>query len=98
MIRYAIVRKDMSVSQKLVQLAHVCLTETPHSIEDKVHLCLLVVDNAIELHQLRLKVGVGNCKVFFDPDYHEGPTALITKVYSNDDEARALFREYELLK
>lgn len=98
MYRYVVIREDMSMSQKLVQLAHVCLTETPHALEDKVNICLLSVSDAVELHTLRVKCGFNNCKVFFDPDYHKGPTALVTKAYDDNDEARNLFKDYKLFR
>jgi hypothetical protein len=84
--RYAVVRKDMPVEQKVVQLAHACLKVTPYTQEDRVTLIILECEDVLTLAKIRATIGFDNCEVFFDPEYHKGPTALVTRVFSKKED------------
>jgi len=79
---YVLTRKDMSPEQRAVQAGHAiadfCISKNELIDWTNGTLVYLEVDNAIELEcwKMRLDKVMSLNNLFFDPDLHEGPTAL----------------------
>jgi len=79
---YILIRKDMSPEQRAVQAGHAvadfCIRKNDLIDWTNGTLVYLEVDNTVELEcwKMRLDESMGLSCLFFDPDLHEGPTAL----------------------
>lgn len=98
---YVFVRTDISFEQQLVQAAHAALEagfafNAPHETSSIVMVAAKNQDELFRIAQ-RLEVNDIKFKMFHEPDFNMGESAIATEAICCPDKRRAL-KKYQLYK
>ena len=98
---YVLVREDISLEQKLVQVGHAALEAGFRFQQPERTASLIVLSvpdrEALEAAAVRLNAKGIDCHLFHEPDFGMGHSALATRPISEKAE-RHLMRKYPLFK